>query len=92
MEHYPKYHRALSECSPLAQKIYERLRLDPLTTGLLREELNMIRRPERNRFDRALQELQVTLNIARRNSLEDENDTWVLFSDQYLDVARDGSP
>jgi len=54
----------------------------------------MIQRPERNRFDRALQELQVTLNIARRNSLEDENDTWVLFSDQYLDVVQtrtDGS-
>ena len=44
--------------------------------------------PERNRFDRALQELQVTLNIARRNSLEDENDTWVLFSDQHLDVVQ----
>jgi hypothetical protein len=37
----------------------------------------MRQRPERNRFDRALQELQVTLDIARRNSLEDENDTWV---------------
>ena len=48
----------------------------------------MTLRPERNRFDRALQELQVTLNIARRNSLEDESDTWVLFSDQYLDVVR----
>jgi hypothetical protein len=47
-------------------------------------------RPERNRFDRALQELQVTLNIARRNSLEDENDTWVLFSDHYLHVAHAG--
>jgi hypothetical protein len=88
MEHYPKHHRPLNECSPLAQRIYERLRLDPLTTGSLREELNMAERPERNRFDRALQELQVTLNIARRNSLEDENDIWVLFSDQYLDVVR----
>ena len=88
MEHYPKHHRPLNECSPLAQRIYERLRQDPLTTGSLREELNMAERPERNRFDRALQELQVTLNIARRNSLEDENDTWVLFSDQYLDVVR----
>jgi hypothetical protein len=76
----------------LAQRIYERLRLDPLTTGLLREELNMTRRPERNRFDRALQELQVTLNIARRNSLDDENDTWVLFSDQYLDVVHGVAP
>ena len=92
MEHYPKHHRPLKACSSLAQRIYERLRLDPLTTGLLREELNMTRRPERNRFDRALQELQVTLNIARRNSLDDENDTWVLFSDQYLDVVHGVGP
>jgi hypothetical protein len=89
-QHYPKHYRALTDCSLLAQKIYERLKLDPLTTGALREELNMTQRPERNRFDRALQELQVTLNIARRNSLEDENDTWVLFSDQYLDVVNAG--
>jgi hypothetical protein len=32
-EHYPKHHRSLGECSPLARRIYERLRLDPLTTG-----------------------------------------------------------
>jgi hypothetical protein len=31
------------------------------------------------------------LNVARRNSLEDENDTWVLFSDQYLDVVHGGN-
>jgi hypothetical protein len=86
--HYLKHHRPVSECSALAQKIYQILRLDPLTTGALREELDMTRRPERNRFDRALQELQVTLNIARRNSLEDENDTWIPFSEQYLDVTR----
>jgi hypothetical protein len=91
VEHYPKHHRPLRECSALAQKIYERLRLDPLTTGSLREEFNMPLCPERNRFDRALQELQVTLNIARRNSLQDENDTWVLFSDQYLDVVHVGN-
>ena len=71
----------------LVQRIYERLRLDPLTTDSLRVELNMRQRPERNRFDRALQELQVTLNIVPRNSLEDKN-TWVLFSDQYLDLVH----
>jgi len=91
VEHYPKHHRPLRECSAIAQRIYERLRLDPQTTGSLREELNMTGRPERNRFDRALQELQVTLNIARRNSLEDENDTWVLFSDQHLEVVDVGN-
>jgi hypothetical protein len=82
-EHYPKHHRTLRECSALAQRIYERLKLDPQTTGSLREELNATLRPERTRFDRALQELQITLNIVRRNSLEDVNDTWVLFSEQY---------
>jgi hypothetical protein len=88
VQHYPKHHRPLRKCSALAQRIYERLRLDPLTTGSLRKELDMTGRPQRNRFDRALRELQVTLNIARRNSLEDENDTWVLFSDQYLDLVQ----
>jgi len=90
VQHYPKNHRPLSDCSALAQRIYERLRLDPQTTGSLRAELNMTGRPDRNRFNRALKELQVTLNIARRNSLEDENDTWVLFSDQYLEVVQAG--
>jgi hypothetical protein len=90
VQHYPKNHRPLRDCSALAQRIYERLRLDPRTTGSLREELNMTGRSDRNQFDRALKELQVTLNIARRNSLEDENDTWVLFSDQYLEVVQAG--
>ena len=88
LEHYPKHHRPVNHCSAPAQRIYERLKLDPLTTGAWRKELNATLRPERTLFDRALQELQVTLNIARRNSLEDENDTWVLFSEQYLDVSR----
>jgi hypothetical protein len=88
VQHYPKHHRPLRKCSALAQRIYERLRLDPLTTSSLRKELDMTGRPQRNRFDRALRELQVTLNIVRRNSLEDENDTWVLFSDQYLDLVQ----
>lgn len=86
-EHYPKCHVPLRECTPLAQKIYAALKLDPLTTSALREELGMTLRPEKSRFDRALQELQVTLNIARRNSLTDKNDTWVLFREQYLDIV-----
>jgi hypothetical protein len=60
--------------------------------GALRAELGMKQRPERSRFDRALQELQTTLDIARRNSFDDENDTWVPFSEQYLDVVRRERP
>jgi hypothetical protein len=89
-EHYPKHYRPLKDCSALARKLYEIIRMDPITTGSLREEMNMARRPERNRFDRALQELQVTLNIARRNSANDEKDTWVPFTEQYLEIVRRG--
>ncbi len=87
-EHYGKCHRPVKDCSPLANRIYQVIRFDPMTTGELRKEVDMTHRPERAKFDRALQELQITLNIARRNSLDDEKDTWVLFSDQYLDVVR----
>jgi hypothetical protein len=87
-EHYRNHHRPVKECSPLANQIYQLIRFDPMTTGEMRKEMAMTRRPERTKFDRALQELQITLNIARRNSLKDEKDTWVVFSEQYLDVVR----
>jgi hypothetical protein len=87
-EHYPKHHRPLTECSALARRLYDVIRLDPISTGSLREEAGMVGRADRSKFDRALQELQVTLNIVRRNSLHDEKDIWVPFAEQYLDVAR----
>jgi hypothetical protein len=87
-EYYPKHHRPLGNCSALARQLYGVIRLDPITTGALREEVNMTERADRNRFERALQELQITLNIVRRNSTIDEKDTWVPFSEQYLDVVR----
>jgi hypothetical protein len=86
--HYPKHHCPLRDCSVLAQKIHALVRNDPLTTPQLRAELEMTRRPERSKFDRALQELQVTLNVVRRNSLDDENDTWVPFTEQYLEISE----
>jgi len=81
--HYPKYHRPIGECSALAKKLYQVIRFDPLTTPQLREEMGMTERPKRNQLERALQELQITLNIVRRNAPEDTHDTWVLFSEQY---------
>lgn len=85
--HYHAHHVALRECSATAQKIAEVLRFDPATTTALRRELGMTQKPAKARFDRALQELQITLNIARRNSLDDKNDTWVPFREQYLDIV-----
>jgi len=86
--HYQATHRPIRACSPLAQKLYAAIQLDPVTTGALRKEMEMTRRPERTRFDQALQELQITLNIVRRNDPSDKNDTWVPFSEQYVEIAR----
>lgn len=86
--HYPAHHKPIRECGALAREIHSLVRNDPLTTTEVRTALDMNHRPARNRVDRALQELQTTLNIVRRNSLEDERDTWVPFTEQYLEVAR----
>lgn len=85
--HYPAHHRPLSECGPLARKIFALLRNDPLPTAGLRAELGLDDRRGRSQVDRALKELQVTLNVVRRNDPADEVDTWVPFREQYLEVA-----
>lgn len=86
--HYPTNHKPIRECSALAQRLYGVILHDPITTRNLRAELGMSRPPERNRFDRALQELQGTLNIVRRHALADEFDTWIPFREQYLEIAE----
>ncbi len=86
--HYAKHHLPLKECTPLAQTIYERIKFDPMTTGTLRKELDMTKPPRKGRFDKALLELQTTLNIVRRNSLKDRHDTWIPFREQHFDIVR----
>lgn len=86
--HYPQHHRPIAECSPLAQALYRKIKLDPLTTAQLRRELGMTQRPERTQHDKALAELQTTLNIVRRNGPKDKNDTWIPFREKHLDVAE----
>jgi hypothetical protein len=86
--HYPRHHRPPSSCSAMARALLEEIRLEPMTTGLLRKALDASHPPRRNAFARALTELQVTLNIVRRNDPLDKQDTWVLFSEEYLDIVR----
>lgn len=85
--HYPSHHCAIRDCSMLAQKIYAIIALEPMTTTALRKELGVTKGKDKTQFDKALLELQITLNIARRNSLEDKKDTWVLFGEQYSIAA-----
>ena len=49
--------------------------------------MGMTDRKARSQFDRALQELQVTFNIARSNRPDVEGDTWVPFLEQYPALA-----
>lgn len=87
-EHYPKHHVPLAGCSRLARTIHELIAFEPMTTAQLRKALGMAKGASKNQFEKALLELQVTLNLARRNSLEDRHDTWVRFEEQYSPPAK----
>lgn len=86
-QHYPVHHRPIAQCSPLAREVFALLRNDPLSTAGVREALGLDDRRGRAQVDRALKELQVTLNIVRRNDPADDVDTWVPFREQYLEIA-----
>jgi hypothetical protein len=86
-EYYPTQHRPLAGCSPLAQELFSIIEQGPIITVPLRQAIGMTDRLARRQFDRALQELQVTLNIARSNGPDVEGDTWVPFLEQYPQFA-----
>lgn len=80
---YPSAHVPVSQCSALARKLYGVIRLEAQTTPSLKRETGLVGKDHKAKFDRALKELQVTLNIARLNDADAEGDTWVPFTDQY---------
>ncbi|MCF7688681.1 MAG: hypothetical protein K9M98_06070 [Cephaloticoccus sp.] len=85
--HHPAFHRPVVQCSPLAQKIYELVRIEPMTTPALRQAILKGDRSRKAAFAKALVELQVTLNIVRCNAPEITSDTWVRFAEQYLGIG-----
>ena len=72
--HYPAYHRPLVKCSPLARKLYELVRIEPMTTPALRKAILKGDKTKKAAFAKALVELQVTLNIVRCNAPEITSD------------------
>ena len=86
--HYPQAHKAISQCSPLARKIHHLIRTEPMTTTELRKALPPTLTLTKSALDRALVELQVTLNIVRSNAPEIRTDTWLRFTDQYPEFAN----
>ena len=89
--HYPQAHKDISTCSPLARKMFNLIRNEPMTTTELRKSLPPSVTLTKSALDRALVELQVTLNITRSNAPEIHQDTWLRFGDQYpeLDSATE---
>ncbi len=61
---------------------YKNVRNRPIATQPLRQAAGLVTRKDGGRFDRALQELQTTFNIARL-PIVDTTDLWVPFVQQY---------
>lgn len=81
-QEYARYHRPLEACSELAQQLYAIIVQGPIATLPLRQATGLVTRKERGRFERALQELQSTFNIARA-PVSESADVWVPFRQQY---------
>ena len=84
--HYRSAQKPVNACSELAQQVYEIVRLNPNATGELRKEAMALYGCAKSQFDTALKQLQVTLNIVRSNEPGLKSDTWVPFSDVYLEL------
>ena len=89
-EHYPRFHRPVEACSPMARKIYALIRVEPMTTGALRKAVTRQDKLLRAAFAKALVELQVTLNVVRSNAPEVVADTWLRFGELYPAIAVNG--
>lgn len=82
-KHFPKWFKPVSQCGELARKVYQIVRLSPGTTAEVRSEAMALHGCSKGRFETALKELQVTLNIVRLNEPNLRNDTWVPFCEVY---------
>jgi endonuclease VIII len=85
-QEYARYHRPIDACSDLAQQLYAIIAQGPIASFPLRQAAGLLTRKERSRFERALQELQTTFNIARLPDA-DSPDIWVPFTQQYPQFA-----
>ena len=89
--HYASAKKEVSQLPALAQQIYRHLEVEPYYTGELRKIVMEESGCTKSRFDTALKNLQITLNISRSNHPDEEKDQWVLFSELYPDLVERGS-
>ncbi len=88
-EHYPSAFQPVSSLDPLAQEIYEIIRLEPSFTGPLRKQAITKLSCTKSRFDTAIKKLQISLNIVRSNDPKLKNDFWIAMREVHLDIVKE---
>ena len=85
--HYPAAFQPISELEPLAQEVYEMIRLEPSFTGPLRKRAIARLGCTKSQFDTAMKKLQISLNIVRSSDPELKNDFWLTMREMHLDIV-----
>jgi hypothetical protein len=82
--HFPAAYQPVESLNQLAEKIYDYIRVEPWTTTDLRNEVVRESGCTKSRFDTALKNLQISLNIVR--ACDAELDTWLPFREVYAEI------
>ena len=86
-KHYPATFQPVCELKPLAQDVYNLIRLEPNFTGPLRKRAVAELGCTKSQFDTALKHLQISLNIVRSNDPIHQNDFWLTMREVHLDIV-----
>lgn len=86
--HFPRAYSDVAKLDETAWHIYKLVAVEPWDTTSLRNAVMEETGCTKSRFDTALKNLQVTMNVVRLNEEQYERDTWVGFREQYLDIWR----
>lgn len=86
--HYPEAFQPVIELDSLAGQVFEFIRLEPNYTGPLRKRAIAELGCTKSRFDTALKNLQISLNIVRSNDPQLKNDFWLPMSEVHADLVQ----
>jgi hypothetical protein len=84
--HFPNAYVDIKKQDALTQFVFERILEEPWDTTSLRKVIIQETGCSKGQFDKALKNLQITMNIVRLNDAQIERDTWVPFKEVYLDI------
>jgi hypothetical protein len=82
--HFAAAYQPVETTSPLAQRIFEKIRMEPWITADLRQEMIQETGCSKSQFDTALKNLQITMNVVRDCAAE--QDTWLTFQEVYTEI------